>query len=272
MGVFVEIIAPILGAVIKNVMFFSPLPAVIRVRQSERLGQLNPLPYPVIACNAISWLIYATVIRDPYIFAANMFGVMLSIVYTISTVAYASKKIRDYMMIMTVIFPSIFLVQVFTYAMIQADEKVVQFGTGLTNNIMVFFHYASPLTVFYKVIVTRDCSSLHLPLVLMNLANASMWFTYGLIALKDPFIWVCNAVGIALCMVAIVLMVIYPRKEKTDNYFVILISQRLSSKKLPSTTEMTKSENRTVAENSEEPSKATVKVTKTDQVTTVENV
>ena len=48
-------VAPALGTVLANVMFSSPMRAVIRARASGDTGPLNPVPYPVIMANTLAW-------------------------------------------------------------------------------------------------------------------------------------------------------------------------------------------------------------------------
>eukprot|EP01025_Chloroclados_australasicus_P044787 TRINITY_DN487_c1_g1_i1.p1 TRINITY_DN487_c1_g1~~TRINITY_DN487_c1_g1_i1.p1 ORF type:complete len:282 (-),score=6.68 TRINITY_DN487_c1_g1_i1:1299-2144(-) len=236
MGLFDYLIAPILGVIANTVMFFAPLPAVLQVRALGEIRQLNPLPYPVIVANCVGWLIYSDIIRDPFIFAGNIIGVVLSIFYTFTTIGYASTRIRDWMMLMFITFPLVYLVQVFIYAMMKADSELIRIGMGVTCNVMVVIYYAAPLSVFYKVIVARNCSSLSLPLAITNLLNGSMWFVYGWMALHDPYVWVCNGVGSLLSVFALILMIIYPRYSQREEC-LFRISSRVNSFVLPHNTE-----------------------------------
>lgn len=58
----------------------------------------------------------------------------------------------------------------------------------------------------------RDSSSLTLPLCIMNIANGSLWFTYGL-ARGDPFMWVPNGVGTLLGVVSTTLRLVFPQRQ-----------------------------------------------------------
>eukprot|EP01025_Chloroclados_australasicus_P037509 TRINITY_DN3829_c1_g1_i1.p2 TRINITY_DN3829_c1_g1~~TRINITY_DN3829_c1_g1_i1.p2 ORF type:complete len:269 (+),score=11.79 TRINITY_DN3829_c1_g1_i1:65-808(+) len=229
MGVFTNLIAPTLAATLANVMFSSPLSAVLQVRHSHQLREINPLPYPVITANCVGWLIYSAVTQDPFVFAGNIPGSLLGVFYTFTTVIYAPPNIRDLMMMTFIIFPFVFSTQLFIFAMMQVSADVVQFGIALTNNIILVVYYAAPLSVFYKVVRQRDCSSLYLPLAITNTVNSSMWFIYGLVGLSDPFLWVPNGIGVVLSIFSIVLIAIYPRKTKTDSYLLKLIRAKFSS-------------------------------------------
>jgi solute carrier family 50 protein (sugar transporter) len=41
-------VAPIMGFVLANVMFFSGVPGMLRCKRQGSLGDMNPLPFPVV--------------------------------------------------------------------------------------------------------------------------------------------------------------------------------------------------------------------------------
>jgi len=43
--VFFDIVCPVLGCVIGNMMWLSPLPAVREAKRTGDLGELNPIPW-----------------------------------------------------------------------------------------------------------------------------------------------------------------------------------------------------------------------------------
>eukprot|EP01025_Chloroclados_australasicus_P044892 TRINITY_DN4892_c0_g1_i1.p2 TRINITY_DN4892_c0_g1~~TRINITY_DN4892_c0_g1_i1.p2 ORF type:complete len:269 (-),score=19.12 TRINITY_DN4892_c0_g1_i1:3633-4439(-) len=217
MGVFAELVAPSLGAILANIMFASPLSAVLHVRRTQQLGDLNPLPFPVITANCVGWLIYSVTTQNPFLFGGNILGTLLGIYYTLTTIVYATPKVRDLMIAIFVAFPLLYYSQLFGYAMADASNDMVRFSIGLSTNIVLVVYYAAPLSVFYKVITTRNSSSLYFPLVVTNTANGAMWFTYGLIALTDPMVWAPNVIGVLLGVFSILLIIIYPRKEQSDS-------------------------------------------------------
>lgn len=57
-------VAPALGTVLANVMFSSPMPAVIGARKEGALGPLNPVPFPIIMANTLAWLVFAVTLQD----------------------------------------------------------------------------------------------------------------------------------------------------------------------------------------------------------------
>lgn len=61
---FTAFVAPAIGVALANMMFFSPLRAVLSVRRTQDLGVLNPLPFLAISVNTAAWLVYSSVTRD----------------------------------------------------------------------------------------------------------------------------------------------------------------------------------------------------------------
>ena len=65
-----------------NNRFASPLSAVLKVRRTRRLGDLNPLPLVAIIANCVGWMVYGCLNRDPYVIAANEPGLLLGFFMT----------------------------------------------------------------------------------------------------------------------------------------------------------------------------------------------
>eukprot|EP01025_Chloroclados_australasicus_P044895 TRINITY_DN4892_c0_g1_i6.p3 TRINITY_DN4892_c0_g1~~TRINITY_DN4892_c0_g1_i6.p3 ORF type:complete len:129 (-),score=5.04 TRINITY_DN4892_c0_g1_i6:201-587(-) len=126
MGVFAELVAPSLGAILANIMFASPLSAVLHVRRTQQLGDLNPLPFPVITANCVGWLIYSVTTQNPFLFGGNILGTLLGIYYTLTTIVYATPKVRDLMIAIFVAFPLLYYSQLFGYAMADASNDSAQ--------------------------------------------------------------------------------------------------------------------------------------------------
>ena len=85
-SVVVEWVAPMIGVLIGNVMWASPLPDILEARKTGDIQQLNPLPWACSFSNCLAWTYYAKVIRPAnyFIFFGNIFGVGLSLFYILS--------------------------------------------------------------------------------------------------------------------------------------------------------------------------------------------
>ncbi len=89
-------IAPSAGVVIANIMFATPMRAVLRARRESHLRDLNPVPWPAITGNCIAWIGYSYIKRDWFVFAANEPGFIMGIFYSLTAINLAPNgKTRD---------------------------------------------------------------------------------------------------------------------------------------------------------------------------------
>ena len=51
--------APAVGTVCAQLMFASPMPAVLRARKENNLRDLNVVPFPLIVANCVGWIVYS---------------------------------------------------------------------------------------------------------------------------------------------------------------------------------------------------------------------
>ena len=59
---------------------------------------------------------------------------------------------------------------------------------GSAGAVALVCYYTAPLSTLVKVVRTKDSSSLHVPLCIMNFFNMVLWLSYGA-AIHNPFIW-----------------------------------------------------------------------------------
>ena len=76
--------------------------------------------------------------------------------------------------------------------------------------------YVAPLTTLAQVVRTRDSSSLHPPLCVMNLINGTTWGSYGYFAISDPYLAAPNGIGALLGIVQCMLCVCLPRVAERE--------------------------------------------------------
>ena len=60
-------LAPVVGTVCAQLMFASPMPAVLRARQENNLRDLNVVPFPLIVANCVGWIVYSEAPAAPYL-------------------------------------------------------------------------------------------------------------------------------------------------------------------------------------------------------------
>ena len=191
-------VAPALGTVIANVMFLSPLVAVLGHRRIGSLGELNPLPFPLIFANCLGWLAYSFVLRDYYVFFSNAPGCLLGLYFTLSAIGLAGRRERVRLESITMVIVGIMVLTGLVTVILPVENPPFPDGfrktyIGGVAVAMLVMYYAAPLSVLYHVIATRSAAALNTPLALASLANSLLWTAYG-IAISDLFILCPNAV------------------------------------------------------------------------------
>jgi len=61
------VIVPALGVVTSNALMLAALPAILKIRESRKLGGYNPLPPAWGILNCMGWLLFAFVVKGNYI-------------------------------------------------------------------------------------------------------------------------------------------------------------------------------------------------------------
>jgi len=103
---------------------------------------------------------------------------------------------------------------------------------GLVCNGVLLMYYGAPLSSLKTVLADRSAESIYYPTVALNGANSLFWSTYAL-AIRDRYLLVPNAIGIALAAVQTVLCVAFgkfsggrgpltPEAEAEEDYNLLL--------------------------------------------------
>ena len=206
----VDLLCPILGTVLADVMWIVSINAILQARKNKSLGELNPLPFVAGLANCIVWVIYSVFIKDYFVFFANFPGVILCMFYTVSSMSLLAKYSNEKNDKMYAYVEGLFMFTISFYTILALIVGIivtnVGFGSTFVGSIAMgvnIIYYASPCSVLMNVWKTRDATSLFLPLLLANLATALCWFFYSLIALNDVFIYGPNIIGIFLSCITI---------------------------------------------------------------------
>jgi len=212
-------LAPALGTLIANVMYFAPLKDVKQARRDGHLGELNPVPWPAINANCIAWIGYSYYTKDWFVFWANQPGLILGMFYTLSAIGLAKEKTRNILinacLAITAVIPMAGMMLSLVLRDWDAEKK--DFFWGLLCNLVLVIYYSAPLSTMYQVIATKSSDSLHGPTCCMNMVNSSCWVAYGY-SLHDPFIMYPNIVGAVVTLVQFGLIAKYPKTgPKEDN-------------------------------------------------------
>ena len=217
MEIFTRTIAPILGFLLANVMFFASVPELQKYRKMNEWGSLNSHPYPIVVCNCIGWMMYGSVIKDYWVFVSNFPGLLVS-VYALMialTLNARNEKKRKELEKMVLVSCALLSVMGFVLGVVMhGDEKEgkKRFASGIFCNVVLAIYYASPLSEMRQIITERDASSLYWPMSVAITVNGFSWAAYGF-ALKDWFLVSPNMFGGVLGVVQLAFLATFGKKN-----------------------------------------------------------
>jgi solute carrier family 50 protein (sugar transporter) len=160
---FMHFLAPAMGVMTSELLAIGPLLTILNCRKNKHLGDLNPLPFPLLFGNSVGMIIYSVVIQNPFVFAGNIGAVLLSLFYVLTVYDLTEcKGVRRRLEIILCLLLSMWLIAGFT--VIRLDDQVSRVRTiGILGNVVVFFLFASPLTSCAEVFRTQNSSSINRP-------------------------------------------------------------------------------------------------------------
>ena len=205
--------APAAGVALANIMFLSPVKAVVDARKCGRLNDLNAVPFVAIVGNTVAWLGYSFATRDAFVFLANWPGLLLGLYYTMTGVALGDQKQRSLIEKLLLAYAAV--LGAAGYAAASGAFGSAQAVLGLVANALLLLYYSSPLSVVANVVKKRNAAALFWPLSLTSLLNGALWTSYGR-AVGDAYIWAPNLVGALLATIQLALIGAFGQKAGAD--------------------------------------------------------
>ena len=158
-----QFLAPCLGVFTSELLALGPLGSILVCRKVQHLGDLNPLPFPLLFGNSVGMIIYSVVIKNPFIFAGNIGALMLSLFYIFTVYDLAEcSSLRRRLDILICSCTTLWIVAGFI-ALILDDQRSRVRAIGIMGNVIVLFLFASPLTTCAQVFRTKNSSSINRP-------------------------------------------------------------------------------------------------------------
>ena len=74
-----SLVFPVLGVILSNALYLSPLPAVRQAAATGHLGALNVLPQALMVISTQAWMSYALAVPNGFIVASNLPGAVAAI-------------------------------------------------------------------------------------------------------------------------------------------------------------------------------------------------
>mmetsp|Transcript_54621 Transcript_54621/g.144325 ORF Transcript_54621/g.144325 Transcript_54621/m.144325 type:complete len:229 (+) Transcript_54621:109-795(+) len=206
---FIFTVAPVLAVIFSEFLAFGPLRAILDCRKANSLGEVNPLPFPILFGNGLGWLIYSVATKNIFVFLSNITAPGLSIFYLMTAhTLTTSPKTRLQMEAILIFMICLWGIVGFSAAMME-DRDARSSVIGTLCNSIVLLLFASPLSTLSKVVRTRSSASINRPFAVCQVLNCVVWITYGA-GLGDFFIALPSVVGLALGAVQLLLLFKYP--------------------------------------------------------------
>jgi solute carrier family 50 protein (sugar transporter) len=202
----INLFVPTLSVIINNIMFLTPMLAVLDARKAGALGPLNPLPFAMIVLTTIGWVYYSIMLQNYFLFFANCPGMIMGFFFSLSSVKLLARApITEANERFLLIFETILVCSVIMWAIVILFTALVYKDTATGTNLVgglaaatAIMYFAIPLSSLYQIFQTKDASSLYIPTISANFTNCVLFFFYGVIALNDPNVYVPNALGATL--------------------------------------------------------------------------
>ena len=195
-----KVLAPLMGNVIGTSMFLSSVPAVLSARRNNDRGSLNITPFAAQMGNCASWLFYALHVMNWWIIVPNTLGLAIATFYTTATY-HLLKPAEKVGVVKTFALYAALFAAVNAALYLKVSPLSTQDAYGYMANFCLLFFYAAPLSTLSQVVRTRNAVSIDPLLAGCGVANGAFWAAYGL-AIRDPYVWVLNAVGAVLSMLS----------------------------------------------------------------------
>jgi solute carrier family 50 protein (sugar transporter) len=217
-------IVPLLGSILSNCLYLTPLAVILEARYTRSLGSINPYPFAVMMFNALGWTIYGCFRQDGYVYSSGFLGVILGLYYVLVCLNVISKKspnadfsetyVRlERMLIVTFFFWSIAgFIAATSYQMSPFPLLYASNFIGKLCVVSTVVYYASPLSTLRTVLREQDSSSLYLPLILANCTCCTLWCFYGMIT-GDFNMFFPNFCSMLLCVLQILIRMFIPARE-----------------------------------------------------------
>lgn len=170
-----SLVFPVLGVILSNALYFSPLPAILRAHREGRLGPLNPLPQALMVLSTNAWMSYALAVPNGFIAASNMPGAVASIGYFAVTLPLIPTKAARQQTQLVLVFGAAATLTLWTCLIfMQLDHAARCFWLGAYGSAICVLMFASPLSTLQEVLSTSNAASIYAPLTAAQVTNCAM--------------------------------------------------------------------------------------------------
>eukprot|EP00756_Hemistasia_phaeocysticola_P061530 Hpha_TRINITY_DN49_c0_g1::TRINITY_DN49_c0_g1_i1::g.110158::m.110158/K15382/SLC50A, SWEET; solute carrier family 50 (sugar transporter) len=174
-----------------QVLIVSPAPTLWGVRQKRSTGGLPLLPYSMMVANAYTQSVFALLLGDFSILAANLSGLVFGAIFCGVWLKYAQRRSDGHRPLLGA---GVMMVVVTLIAGTLHRTTAAQV-VGTIGVVTVIGLFSGPLAVMRQVIRDKNTSALPAPFAVASLLNCTLWSCYGVLVLVEPLVWFPNVLG-----------------------------------------------------------------------------
>jgi len=182
----------VLPPIASQVVFLAPLETMKTVKANNSTGNLPLVPYVSMAINGVLWVVYGALVNQPTIWAPNISGALFGSYYWYTFAKYCppSFPMTTYYGIGAGAISSILAIAAFCEPATAANLL------GIGGNVAVIAMFGGPLIAIQTVLREKSTKALPLGMCIATFVNCTLWTSYGLFVVHDPYVWFCNSLGL----------------------------------------------------------------------------
>ncbi|POM64345.1 MtN3-like protein [Phytophthora palmivora] len=211
----------------------APFPYFWRIYKTQSTDSVSVLPVILIFCSCYTWVMYARLVNSIFpLFVTYGIGMLASIAFGGIYYHWTHDHARIHKLFglaFYVLAGYTFYYSLGTSGASNQSDNAVKNTLGVLSGVVNLALYASPLETVKDVIEKRDASTIPIIISVIFLMNSVIWVLYSK-AEDDLLVLVPNAIGLALCVIQVVLyLMYYPRRvvdaQPTQSQHHILLRQ-----------------------------------------------
>lgn len=208
-----NVVFPVLGVILANIMAASPLPEFYRIFQSQKLHPIDPFPIVIMFACATHTFTYGVAVQNPYLYLSNAPAVLIQgfcMIALFRARDFPPEKVKT---AVGVILGSIGLllanIGLFYVVKVPWGQQLL----GVTFNVYQYAFFLFPLIQLLTVFYERNAGILVPHLVIAVTVNGVIWSIFGL-TLQDWFVAGPNIAASIVGAVQIICIIVFGRSTK----------------------------------------------------------
>ena len=168
---------PVLGVILSNALYFSSLPAILRISRSGHLGEFNVLPQALMVVSTNAWISYGLSVPNGFIVMSNLPGAVAAVWFisvTLPLIPRGDPSARRAVQLVLSIGNAVMLL-LWTFLIfggLQHSDRI--YLLGAYGSMICVILFASPLSTMREVISSRNAISIYTPLTSTQVTNCAM--------------------------------------------------------------------------------------------------